>query len=140
MRGFDMEKWEEIFVGLIPKGQYMTNLTNGEETGLIVQLFDETINISLDFGCIYALRMLDEGLVQSSLYSDEEIKVYKENEFSNVIYKLENGEFMHQTKEIAGNYSDFLTMNHYLIVTMNYCIDIISAFEPTICVTKQTCN
>ncbi|MCM1494757.1 MAG: hypothetical protein NC089_03060 [Bacteroides sp.] len=35
-----MEKWQEVFKDIIPEGNYQTRLLNGEEQGLIIELFD----------------------------------------------------------------------------------------------------
>lgn len=69
-----MEKWQEVFIGKIPKVVYQIQLLNGEKQGLIIELSSNQIRVMIKFGMVQAVRMLDEGIVQSNLYSDNEIK------------------------------------------------------------------
>lgn len=63
VRSDNMEEWQEVFVGQIPQGNYQTQVINGEEKGLILDLKNEDHHIVLDFGFVRAIRMLDEGIV-----------------------------------------------------------------------------
>lgn len=84
-----MEIWKEI--GSIPIGEYETKIVFGEANGLKIELFNENHRVFLEFGYIYSFRVLEEGIVQSGIYDDEIIKKFKENNFSSVIYKVEQG-------------------------------------------------
>ena len=99
-----MEKWKEIFTGIIPQGNYQTQVINGEDKGLVIELINNNTHIVLDFGVIRAIRMLDEGIVQTELYSDSEIEKFKPDAFKNVIYKVTGGEFEKQIQNIADGY------------------------------------
>lgn len=125
-----MEKWEEVFKGKIPKGNYQTSLLYGEEKGLIIELFNAEKKICIDFGIVYAVRILDEGIVQSTLYSKTEIEKYKISNFSNVIYEIHNGEFNDWIYKITDSYGRQVCKHHYIVVTMNYNIDIITEYPP----------
>ena len=83
-----MEKWKEVFVGTIPKAVYQVQLINGEKQGLIIKLLSSRTCVMINFGMIRAVRMLDEGIVQSNLYSENEIQKYKDNDFQNIIYEV----------------------------------------------------
>ena len=96
-----MEKWKEVFVGIIPQGNYQTQITNGEDKGLILELKSEDSHIVLNFGMVQAVRMLDEGVVQKELYADSEVEKFKGNGFKNVIYEITGGEFAKQIQNIA---------------------------------------
>lgn len=76
--------------------------------------------------------MLDEGIVQSNLYSDNEIKKYKDNNFQNVIYEVQAGQFGKQVNEISNGYGEVLNLRHYVVINQNYNIDIVTEWEPTI--------
>ena len=125
-----MEKWREVFVGTIPQGIYQTQLTNGEQKGLILELKSNNSHVILNFGIIQAIRMLDEGIVQNELYSDSEIEKYKDDKFKNVIYEVQGGEFEKQIQKISDGYWETLDVKHYVVITQNFNIDIITEWEP----------
>lgn len=127
-----MEIWKEVFVGNISQDKYQTQITNGEEKGLVLELIGNNSHIVLNFGVVIAVRMLDEGIVQKELYSDSEVKKFKKNGFKNVIYEVSGGEFTKQIKNIADGYWETLNTKHYVIITQNYNIDIITEWEPEI--------
>ena len=127
-----MEKWEEIFTGKIPKAVYQMQLINGEKQGLTIELSSADVCVMIKFGVVQAVRMLDEGIVQSGLYSDSEIKRYKEDGFSNVIYEVQQGEFVKQINQVSGGYGEVLNLKHYIVITQNYNVDIVTEWEPTV--------
>lgn len=127
-----MERWEEVFIGKIPKAVYQMKMVNGEEQGLIIELTSTNVCVMIKFGMVQAVRMLDEGIVQGDLYSDTEIKRYKDDNFSNVIYEIQQGEFAKQINKISGGYGEILNLKHYVLITQNYNVDIVTEWEPTI--------
>lgn len=133
-----MEIWKEVFKGIIPQSNYQVCLINGEEDGLTIKLYDANNVVLINFGNVRAVRMLDEGIVQTQIYSMNELEKYKQGNFKNIIYEIQNGEFENYIHEIADAYWDIIQSRHYVIVTMNYDIDIIAENEPTIEVKKVT--
>ncbi len=127
-----MERWKEIFVGKIPNGVYQVQMINGEKQGLIVELSNDDICILIKFGLAQAVQMLDEGIVQCNLYSEIELAKYREDSFKNVIYEVQNGSFGKQINDISGGYGEILGLRHYIIITQNYNIDIVTEWEPSI--------
>lgn len=132
-----MERWKEVFVGKIPKAVYQLQLINGEEQGLIIELSSSHTCVIIKFGIIQAMRMLDEGIVQSDIYCDNEIQKYKDNNFQNVIYEVQDGEFEKQINNIADGYGEVLNLKHYVVITQNYNIDIVTEWEPIIEIKNQ---
>ena len=86
----------------------------------------------IKFSIVQAVRMLDEGIVQRGLYADSEIKRHKEDGFSNVIYEVHQGEFAKQMNQISNGYGEILKLKHYVVITQNYNIDIVTEWEPTV--------
>ena len=127
-----MEKWQEVFIGKIPKGHYQMQLINGEKQGLTIELSSNRTCVVIKFGIVQAIRMLDEGFVQSNLYCDNEIKKYKDDNFQNIIYEVQEGEFGKQINQISDGYGEYLNLRHYVVITPNYNVDIITEWEPTI--------
>ncbi|MGC6768258.1 hypothetical protein [Enterococcus sp. LJL51] len=128
-----MEKWKEVFKNEIPNGNYQVSLNNGEQRGLHIELESFTHRIAIDFGVVSAIRMLDEGtLLNNTFYNESELSKYKVNNFSNVIYLIEDGQFGRFVKDKCKDMYDILNLKHYLIITLNYCIEVITRWEPEI--------
>ncbi|WP_167956185.1 hypothetical protein [Anaerosporobacter faecicola] len=127
-----MEEWKEIFKGKIPKATYITKITHGEETGLVIELLSRYHKVCIFFGEVKAIRVLDEGIVQEGVYSDTQIEKYRVNKFENVIYEVTNGEFKQQIEECASGFAEVLDLKHYIIITLSFNIDIVSEWEPSI--------
>lgn len=132
-----MEKWKEVFGGIIPKAVYQVQLINGEKQGLTIKLSSSQTCVTINFGMVQAVRMLDEGIVQSNLYSENEIRKYKDNDFRNIIYEVQDGEFSEQINQISDGYGEALNLKHYVVITQNYNIDIVTEWEPTIEISKM---
>ena len=87
-----MERWKEVFVGTIPKAVYQMQLINGEKQGLTIELSSSQTCVMINFGMVQAVRMLDEGIVQSNLYSENDFK----NEDNNCPHNsIKTGHIMH---------------------------------------------
>lgn len=56
-----MEKWTVMNHGIIPKGNYITDLRYGEDHGLLITLKNDTFCITLDFGAVVSVHCIDEG-------------------------------------------------------------------------------
>ena len=123
-----MEKWNEYVE--IPKGVYETKLQFGEEKGLIIEFVDLEKKIRFDFGNVISFRMIDEGYVQKDIYNEREIKKYKKNNFANIVYQVDYGTYAAELKSIADGYLDVEEFFHFVIITQNYNIDIITLYEP----------
>lgn len=82
--------------------------------------------------------MFNEGIVQKEVYSDRELDKYKKNGFTNVIYEVIGGEFTKQIQNISDGYWKTLDAKRYVIITMNYNIDIILRMSQTIKKIKST--
>lgn len=132
-----MEKWKEVFIGTIPKAVYQVQLINGEKQGLTIKLLSSQTYVMINFGMVQAVRMLDEGIVQSNLYSENEIRKYKDNDFQNIIYEVQDGKFLEQINQISDGYGEALNLKHYVVITQNYNIDIATEWEPTIEILKM---
>jgi hypothetical protein len=132
-----MECWEEINKGIIPIGKYQTLIKNGEESGLFIQLESKEFIVNINFGVVSAFRMLDEGIVMEGLFRENEILEYKKDNFSNTIYKIYEGEFGNLIRNVSKDLYDAYGLKHYIIITMNYLLEIITDCEPNINVLKK---
>ena len=121
-----MENWNVVFDGIIPQDNYQTQITNGEYKGLIIELESNNHHVIINFGVVQAIRMLDEGIVQNELYLDSEVEKFKKDGFKNVIYEIKEGQFLREIQNIAGGYCEVLNVKHYIVITQNYNIEIIT--------------
>ena len=127
-----MEKWEE-FENKIPKSKYYsTKICNSDEEGLVVTLYDCKNVIDIMFGRVISVNTIEEGMNQDYLYSDEITNVLKKVNFDNVICKVFDGVYCDFVKKIANGMWEAVNAEHYVIITQNFNIDIISEFEPEI--------
>lgn len=133
-----MEKWEEYFKGTVPRAMYETNIKFGEKKGLILELLNKDDTITIEFGNIISFRVLEEGYVQTDIYCKEEVDKYKHSNFANVIYRVEGGKYAKDIKEIADGYMDIIDYYHFIIITQNYNIDIITEFLPELYLDKKS--
>ena len=120
----------------IPAGKYQAFVKNGEETGLLIELESPEHLITIHFGAVSALRMLDEGVVLNGLFGENN-EVYLADNFSNTIYLVQNGEFENFIKGTSNELYEYLDLKHYVVFTMNYIIEIISKWEPSIGVQRK---
>jgi hypothetical protein len=127
----------EIFKNKIPTGKYQTSAKNGEESGLLIDLESNDYLVKIDFGVVSAFRMLDEGIVLGEIFGEKETATHAEDNFSNTIYQVQNGEFSNFIKMTSNELYDYLNLKHYVILTMNYVIEVISKWEPSIEVNKK---
>lgn len=133
-----MERWEEIYKNIIPVGKYNALVKNGDEPGLFIKLESSEYIININFGIVSAFRMIDEGIVLEGIFNENQISKYKENNFSNTIYKIKNGQFGNFIGKTSNELYDYLDLKHYIIVTMNHVIEIISEWEPSIEILKNS--
>lgn len=127
-----IEKWQKVFENKIPKSQYEMLLQSGEEEGLLIRLISKKNNVLLKFGAVSAFRMLDEGIALNGLFNDEQLKQFRDTEFDNVIYQVTGGNFDTLIQQIGGGLYEYLNLKHYVIITKNYIVEVITEWEPEI--------
>lgn len=127
-----MEIWRSVFPNIIPKDNYQAQLSNGRFQGLVLELKGNCNCVILKFGIVQAIRILDEGIVQNDLYSYSNISNLKNEGFKDIIYEVINGEFGKQIQNISCGYYDALEEKHYVIITNDYNIDVITEWKPEI--------
>lgn len=127
-----MELWRKVFEGQIPKENYEMLLQNGEKSGLVITLSSTKYNVFINFGMVSAVRILDEGIALNDLFDDEQIKDYRKVQFDNTIYQIIDGEFDGFVRKIGGELYDYLNFKHYIVISLNFIIEIITEWEPDI--------
>ena len=132
-----IEIWEKAFKGKIPKGEYEMLLQNGEKDGLIITLSSVRHNVFINFGAVSAIRMLDEGIVLNNLFDDKQIEEFRKHGFDNTIYQILDGEFDRFVRKIGGDLCDCLNFKHYIVVSLNFIVEIITEWEPNIVIENK---
>lgn len=133
-----MQKWIAVAPTEIPEGKYSLDLSAGEENGLKIKLEDFSKSINLNFGVVFAVKFLDEGvLLNTNSYFGEAFEICRKNSFKEVLYEVEGAPFKEEIIDSAAGSLETDKIKHYLIITMNYVVEIVTQWEPTINIEKQ---
>ena len=133
------EFWHDSFHGQIPKENYEMQLIQGEQQGLVIHLYGSFHHVTLDFGNVQAINILDEGV---QLHDPPGVTLVNQSElhragFPNTLYQVENGAYAAYVKACMGtNLYEAMYLRQYTLVTRNYVVEIICAAEPSITVTN----
>ena len=128
------EIWQDPFQGIIPRNNYSVQLSDGEESGLVVTLKSEHTTVTIFFGVVRAHQMVDEGVLLHGPDSEQFAALRAEN-FPSTIYEIENGDFgCYIRAQMGQDLYDFLDCREYSIVTRNYLISVITTHPPEITV------
>ena len=124
-----MEVWKEYRKGEIPKGNYKAKVICGDSNFLIIELRSKENRLVLDFGICDAVRIVERKFLDMGLY--ENIEKLKKDNFSNVIYEVEDGKYLEDIKLYSGGNFNEYTIKQFTIVTENLYIDVIYEWEPS---------
>ena len=133
------EFWQDCFRGRIPKENYDMKLLQGEQQGLMIHLYGPHHSVTLDFGNVQAVNILDEGV---QLHDPPGVTLVNQAElhrsgFPDTLYRVENGAYAAYLKACMGtDLYEAMNLRQYTLVTLNYVVEIICATEPTITVTN----
>ncbi len=127
-----MEKWMNYDGGKIPLGNYELIETIQNCDGTTIKLQSELHNIILKFEFVDSIRITDEGRRIKTYNEIPDIQKYRENFYGVPLYRVENSEYCKWlVQESAGIYTEF---QHYVIITINDIVDVISDVPPKILV------
>ena len=133
------EFWQDCFRGRIPKENYDMKLLQGEQQGLMIHLYGPHHSVTLDFGNVQAVNILDEGV---QLHDPPGVTLVNQAElhrsgFPDTLYRVENGAYAAYLKACMGtDLYEAMNLRQYTLVTLNHVVEIICAAEPTITVTN----
>ncbi len=125
------EKWYAYSLDMLPNGRYEVVKILQDANGTFIKLESEEENkIIIKFNFVDALRVCDEGRRIVTYNETLAIQKYRENFFGNPIYYVENSELCKWLSlESAGFCVD---VKHYVIITINHMIDIVTSEAPEI--------
>ena len=126
------ETWHDQFAGLIPKEDYSMHLEQGERQGLRILLDGKTHQITLDFGNVQGVNIVDEGVqLNGPIITNH--KQLQEANFGSTIYLVENGTYEAYIKNhLSPELYNLFTLRQYCVVTCNYVVEIVTSFSPEI--------
>ena len=134
------EFWQDCFRDQIPRENYDMQLIQGEQQGLVIQLYGSFHHVTLDFGNVQAINILDEGVQLHDLPGVtfvNQAELHRAG-FPNTLYQVENGAYAAYIKACMGtNLYEAMNLRQYTLVTLNYVVEIICAAEPSITVTQS---
>ena len=131
---FMNEEWIDQYAGEIPFYRYAAQFEISDEKGLLVRLKSDTCHVLLDFGFVYGINILDEG-VQLNDFPNCNLNddIIPHSKFSSILYLVRNGRYWHYIKHCMGeDLFNFLHLQQFNIVTQNYNVMIICHDEPVI--------
>ena len=124
-----MENWKEYKKGVIPKGKYIAKVVCGDSHLLTVELKSDKTRIILEFGIGEAIRISERKFVDLDLY--ENIEDLKKDNFSNVIYEVEDGNYLKEIELYSAGVLDSTGTKQFTIITDNLLIDAVYLGEPS---------
>ena len=124
-----MENWKEYKKGVIPKGKYIAKIVCGDSHLLTVELKSDKTRIILGFGRCEAIRIFERKFVDLDMY--ENIEDLKNDNFSNVIYEVEDGNYLKEIELYSAGVLDSTGTKQYTIITDNLLIDAVYLGEPS---------
>lgn len=131
------ELWHDSFHGQIPRETYEMQLLQGEPQGLVIKLYGSLHHVTLDFGIVQAINILDEGI---QLHDPPGVTFVNQAElhrsgFPDTLYRVENGAYAAYIKAcMSADLYEAMNLRQYTLVTRNHVVEIISAAEPSITV------
>ena len=133
------EFWQDRFRDQIPRETYEMQLLQGEQQGLVIHLYGSAHHVTLDFGIVQAINILDEGV---QLHDPPGVTFVNQAElhrsgFPDTLYQVENGAYAAYLKACIGtDLYEAMNLRQYNLVTLNYVVEIICSAEPIITVTN----
>lgn len=134
------EFWQDCFRGRIPRENYEMQLIQGEQQGLMIYLYGSFHHVTLDFGNVQAINILDEGVLLNDppgVTFVNQAELHRAG-FPDTLYQVENGAYAAYVKACMGtNLYEATNLRQYTLVTRNYVVEIICAAEPSIAITHS---
>lgn len=116
-----MEKWIDVFYGIIPQDIYIVEIKWGRQA--MISLIGKKNNVKIEFEGTPIIHCMDESDMLGDGYNEEEIERLKKCQYKNTIYKIINGEFK---RYIQHKFNGTDNYDSYIIVTENYFIEIMT--------------
>jgi hypothetical protein len=113
-------------------------LLQGEQQGLVIHLYGSAHHVTLDFGNVQAVNVVDEGVQLNELTAVTFVNQAELHQvgFPDTLYRVENGAYAAYLKAcMSADLYEAMSLRQYTLVTLNYVVEIICAAEPDITVT-----
>ena len=135
-----MENWKIYREDEIPKDVYIGDISYVEDNNPVIKLENwhngRIINyIKLEFKNMYSVRVFEEGMALNKIFED--IIKFKPDRRKNVIYEVEDGDYVKEVRKIVGRKLIGTKIYQYVIMTENYFFEIVTASEPVITIMEE---
>ncbi len=124
------EKWIEYLSDVIPSGKYEVIKILQDCNGTIINLDSKERQLIVKFNFVDALRICDEGRRIVTYNEIIDIQKYRENFYGNPLYEVKNSSFCEWLIFESSGFC--VDVKHYVILTINHIIDIITSETPEI--------
>ena len=129
------EYWHRDFASIIPHDAYFMQLHHSDQQGLVLTLSGKANTVTLDFGIIHAVNILDEGVQLNAPpgFPFENRDELHTAGFPDTIYRVENGAYAAYLKSMmTSELYESYGLRQYNIVTQNHVAEVICSEEPII--------
>lgn len=131
------EFWQDCFRDQIPRENYEMQLIQGEQLGLVVHLYGSLHHVTLNFGNVQPVNILEEGVLLNDppgMTFVNQAELHRAG-FPDTLYQVENGAYAAYIKAcMSTDLYEAMNLRQYTLVTRNYAVEIICGAEPTITV------
>ena len=110
-----MEKWKEYRKGIIPKYQYAGKISYKEGMKPVIDLQswyrgENTNYVKIEFNQALSVRVFEEHSAVWDVFNESEL--FWEDNYSNVIYEVEDGDYVKDLKKAARGKLDKVRIYH----------------------------
>lgn len=126
------ETWREVSKNTIPPDDYhLASIKNHDEV-TSVSLNSSTRGVELKFHKAFAIRIIAKDAVPDGLYSEDELKKFREGRFENTIYEITGGEFNSSVTDSLRGKAMYMSGKHYIVVCDDELIEVLAERKPEI--------
>lgn len=131
---FFSEEWVDQYRGEIPYSKYDAQFEISDENGLRIHLISDSYQILLDFGFVYGINILDEGVQLNYLPNcNMNADIMPHTGLLSTLYMVRNGRYLQYIKYCLGQeLFDSLNLQQFNVVTQNYNVMIVCQEKPNI--------
>lgn len=123
------EVWKEVCKDKIPPDRYRVTQICNQGPDRIITLLGSKYRAELIFHNVIAMRMLEKDVVPQGLFSENEMKKFRKDQFRNVIYQMDEGELDRFLAEGVRGKGGAMYKKHYLIFCADDMVEILAGEE-----------
>lgn len=126
------EIWIPVCRGKVPADSYQAVTASQEGSVLTIILTGGKHTVQMEFKQVCGVRSLDKNVIPDGIYSEQELDRLRLDKYSNVVYQIENGEFLSFALNGARGKVRSMYTKHFIVILENYVMEILADYEPDI--------